>query len=111
VGDFGVYVAPTMSDSYIDNLDLTVESTVTRGPEVTDYAIVLIVNRDGRTETIRVYDGAHGHNEMHRYSPTEGKQSGVAFHSGTIGKECVPRSRTSSVATGRWPKGGNDNDR
>jgi hypothetical protein len=40
---------------------------------------------DEATETIRVYDGAHGHNEMHRYTRSEGKQSGTPFHSGTLG--------------------------
>lgn len=27
-------------------------------------------------ETIRVYDAAHGHNEMHRYTRTGGKEPG-----------------------------------
>ena len=80
-----------MSPSYVLPIDpvLGIQMTVefkTRGPEVTDYAVVLILNRAGRAETIRVYDAAHGRNEMHRYSSSGGKHSGVAFHSGTLGE-------------------------
>jgi len=54
--------------------------------EVVDYSIVLIlVTSDGR-ETIRVYDGAHGFNEIHRYTRVGGKQNGKEFHSGTLGE-------------------------
>jgi hypothetical protein len=80
-----------MSPGYVLAIDpilglyMTVEFT-TRGPEVTDYAVVLIARREGRAETVRVYDGAHGRNEMHRYSSSKGKQSGIAFHSGTLGE-------------------------
>jgi len=64
---------------------LRVEFT-TEGGEITDYAIVLLLALDGLTETIRVYDGAHGHNEMHRYTRSGGKQSGEPFHAGTLGE-------------------------
>lgn len=80
-----------MSPRYVLAIDpilgihMTVEFT-TRGPEVTNYAVVLVMRREGRAETIRVYDGAHGRNEMHRYSPSKGKQPGIAFHSGTLGE-------------------------
>jgi hypothetical protein len=56
------------------------------GREITDYAVVLVCERGASSETIRVYDGAHGHNEMHRHTSTAGKQSGVQFHSGTLGE-------------------------
>lgn len=52
---------------------LRVEFT-TQGKEVTDYAVMLLYEIEGRTETIRLYDGAHGHNEMHRYTRSAGKQ-------------------------------------
>lgn len=76
---------------YIEELDLIrgiymAVTFTTVGGEVTDYAIVLIAAHEGREETIRLYDGAHGHNEMHRYSAAKGKQSGVRFHSGTLGE-------------------------
>jgi hypothetical protein len=64
---------------------LRVEFT-TDAREITDYAVVLLLNHDGSTETIRVYDGAHGHNEMHRYTRSEGKQPGERFHAGTLGE-------------------------
>ncbi|HTR74541.1 MAG TPA: hypothetical protein VMH33_04700 [Solirubrobacterales bacterium] len=56
------------------------------GREITDYAVVLLLKRGAGTETIRVYDGAHGHNEMHRYGHRAGKQPGTPFHGGTLGE-------------------------
>ena len=64
---------------------LGVEFT-TDGSQVVDYAVVLLLAVDGSTETIRVYDGAHGYNEMHRYSRSGGKQPGEPFHAGTLGE-------------------------
>jgi hypothetical protein len=58
----------------------------TEGTEVTDYSLVLLFDANGRTETIRVYDSAHGFNELHRYSRSGGKQDGVEVHSGTLGE-------------------------
>lgn len=58
----------------------------TAGKEVTGYSIVLLFEGDGRLETIRVYDSAHGINEMHRYTRSGGKQDGVEAHSGTLGE-------------------------
>jgi hypothetical protein len=37
------------------------------------------------TATVRLYDSAHGHNEMHRYTRSKGKQPGTPFHGGTLG--------------------------
>jgi hypothetical protein len=42
----------------------------TRGREVIDYAVVLTVDEDGEAVTVRVYDGAHGVNDMHRHDRT-----------------------------------------
>ena len=58
----------------------------TKGRDVVDYAVVLLLDTGEGLETIRVYDGAHGHNEMHRYTRGEGKQPGTPFHSGTLGE-------------------------
>ena len=58
----------------------------TEGREIIDYAVVLLLDTEKGTETIRVYDGAHGHNEMHRYTRSAGKQAGHAFHGGTLGE-------------------------
>jgi hypothetical protein len=42
--------------------------TAQRGREVTDYSVVLVVEIDGRREAVRLYDGAHGENEVHKYT-------------------------------------------
>jgi hypothetical protein len=64
---------------------LQVEFT-TEGRKIIDYAVVLLLEAGETTETIRVYDGAHGHNEMHRYARGKGKLAGSPFHSGTLGE-------------------------
>ena len=80
-----------MSAYYLRVLDhvlgaiLRVEFTTERR-EITDYAVILLLALDGSIETIRVYDAAHGHNEMHRYPRSEGKQPGEPFHAGTLGE-------------------------
>lgn len=56
------------------------------GREITDYAVVLVVKRDESRGTVRVYDSAHGCNEMHRYTRSAGKQTGKSFHSGSLGE-------------------------
>jgi hypothetical protein len=53
--------------------------------DVLDYAVVLLVDVDGEMETVRLYDGAHGENELHRYMRTGGKQPAEVFHHGTLG--------------------------
>jgi hypothetical protein len=80
-----------MAPDYIRVLDaeLGIRMAVTfesRGREVTGYAVVLLRGDGSATATIRVYDGAHGHNEMHRYTSRRGKHPGVPFHSGTLGE-------------------------
>jgi hypothetical protein len=55
-----------------------------RGPGVVDYSVVLIVEVDGRLETVRVYDGAHGENELHRHTREGGKQAAEVFDRGTL---------------------------
>ncbi len=48
---------------------------------VTDYGVMLLVQEEyGRIETVRVYDGAHGQNEMHRYTRQGGKQAAEVFN-------------------------------
>ncbi len=54
--------------------------------EVTDYSVVLTVWEEGRRQTVRVYDAAHGFNEMHRHTAAGGKQAGERFHAGTLGE-------------------------
>jgi hypothetical protein len=77
--------------AYTENLDeargvhLLVEFHRHRA-EVLDYALVLVIEENGQLETVRVYDGAHGLNEMHRYTKELGKQAAEEFHRGTLGE-------------------------
>lgn len=40
----------------------------------------------GQEVTVRVYDGAHGINDIHRHTKTGGKQPAETFHLGTLGE-------------------------
>lgn len=76
-----------MSAAYILRLDHNVRllvDFVTRGREVTEYSVTLTMIDDAGGRTIRVYDSAHGFNEMHRYTRAGGKQPGEAVHGGTL---------------------------
>src|SRR4051812_3362522 len=79
--------ARAVSGSYKHALDRqdTVRLSVrwrTRRRDVVDYAVTLVAFESGVWETIRVYDGAHGINELHRYTQRGGKQGGAVFHAG-----------------------------
>lgn len=54
--------------------------------EVTDYSVVLLVEAQGTTHPVRVYDNRHGRNEMHRHTRGAGKQDAEVFHHGTAGE-------------------------
>jgi hypothetical protein len=54
--------------------------------EVVDYAVILTVDSDGAEATVRVYDGAHGVNDMHRYRRDGEKAPATTFHAGTLGE-------------------------
>jgi hypothetical protein len=58
----------------------------TAGRDVIGYSLVLRLDAEGGAETIRVYDSAHGFNEMHRFTRDGGKQSGTESHRGTLGE-------------------------
>ena len=80
-----------MSGTYNETLDgmrgisMFVEFETERA-KVLDYAVVLMVEFQGRLTTVRVYDGSHGRNEMHRYTSRAGKQPAEVFHHGTLGE-------------------------
>jgi hypothetical protein len=59
---------------------------MTRRRDITDYAVLLTVEQETEIHTVRLYDGAHGINEMHRYTQTAGKQPAEVFHDGTLGE-------------------------
>lgn len=81
-----------MSQRYRDVLDyeigarIVVEFALDRR-EVVDYAVVLTVDDEaGEAVTVRVYDGAHGINEMHRHDRSGAKAPAESFHAGTLGE-------------------------
>jgi hypothetical protein len=80
-----------MSQRYRDVLDyglgarIVVEFT-TRRREVVDYAVILTVDDEGGAMRVRVYDGAHGVNDMHRHDRGGGKALAEMFHTGTLGE-------------------------
>jgi ribosomal protein L15E len=51
---------------------------------IVDYAVVLVMPHHGTEQTIRVYDGAHGINDIHRHTRSRGKASAEHFHRGTL---------------------------
>ncbi|HET7484524.1 MAG TPA: hypothetical protein VFJ64_04030 [Solirubrobacterales bacterium] len=78
-----------MSARYSKNLDvgvgavLSVDFKTVRG-KVVGYSILLLLKTAESKEAIRVFDSAHGINEMHRYSDGGGKRNGTEFHNGTL---------------------------
>lgn len=53
------------------------------------YSVVLIYrDSNGTDQTVRVYDNAHGQNEMHRYTRRGGKQTADLFHPGPANIAC-----------------------
>lgn len=95
-----------MSGSYGYPLDaartawLTVRFETVRR-EVVAYAVVLSVDTGGRHETVRVYDSAHGFNEMHRHTSRGGKRPGELFDAGTLGEGIARRSPSALTGTRR----------
>jgi hypothetical protein len=79
-----------MSADYTNLLDLVLRAFMhvefkTDRRAVVDYSIVLLVEVDGELETVRLYDGAHGENELHRYTRKGGKQPAEVVHHGDLG--------------------------
>lgn len=70
---------------YPPRVSLLVDFNTKRGA-VVDYTVILLLLTPEGDKTIRVYDSAHGYNEMHRYTRTNGKQTGTCFHSGSLGE-------------------------
>ncbi len=68
-----------------DRADLLVWFISERGA-VVSYAIVLVSYHQGAWHTIRVYDNAHGRNEMHRHTLRGGKQPGEQFTASSYGE-------------------------
>lgn len=54
--------------------------------DVVDYSVVLLLGEEGEQHAVRLYDGSHGVNEMHRYTRSAEKQPAEVFHHGTLGE-------------------------
>jgi hypothetical protein len=66
--------------------------------KVVSYSVVLLALHDGRWQTIRVYDNAHGQNEMHRHSASSGKQPAEAFSQESEFGEAMRAAREAVLA-------------
>ncbi|MGA9874338.1 MAG: hypothetical protein WBQ21_00840 [Solirubrobacteraceae bacterium] len=80
-----------MTQRYRDVLDYEIGARIvvefeTHRRSIVDYAVVLTIDDEGHTTTVRVYDGAHGINEMHRFDRNGGKAEGETVHAGTLGE-------------------------
>jgi hypothetical protein len=58
---------------------------LTERREVLIYRVVLLAIRDGAQHTVRVFDNAHGRNDMHRYRQGD-KQPAETFSEATPGE-------------------------
>ncbi len=80
-----------MSQRYRDVLDyelgarIVVEFT-TRRRQVVDYVVILTVDDSNGEVPVRVYDGTHGINDLHRHGAVSGKAPAENFHAGTLGE-------------------------
>ncbi len=84
--------------NYEIGVRIVVEFT-TQGSDVLDYAVVLTVDDEaGEATTVRVYDGAHGVNDMHRHDRGGEKAPAETFHAGTLGEGM--RAAINEVRTG-----------
>ncbi|HUE25926.1 MAG TPA: hypothetical protein VMP89_04060 [Solirubrobacteraceae bacterium] len=52
------------------------------GRPIERYSVVLLVRTPRGWREVRVFDNHQGSHHMHRYTPTEGKQSAEVFHPG-----------------------------
>lgn len=59
---------------------------LTEHGRVTSYAVVLLVREQGHLEPVRVYDNAHGQNDMHRHTRAGGKQAAERFSESPSGE-------------------------
>jgi hypothetical protein len=80
-----------MNHRYRDVLDYEIGARlvvefVTDRSNVVDYAVILLVDDDSGAATVRVYDGAHGVNDMHRHNRRGEKAPAMTFHAGTLGE-------------------------
>jgi hypothetical protein len=104
-----------VSARYYKDLDLSggvriwVDFSTERGT-IVNYRVVLLLDTLIGTETIRVYDGAHGYNEMHRYTRRFGKQTGTLFHSGSLAEGMRAAIQDMEARYLKMVEGGSDDE-
>src|SRR5215212_11771301 len=79
-----------------DELDWRVRRVVkytTERGELTTYSVTLLAWHGDGWQTVRVYDNAHGENEMHRHTLSGGKQRAELFHHGTASEAYLDARR------------------
>ena len=62
---------------------LAIVSHTTERGRLTTFSVTLLARHGGVWQTVRVYDNAHGRNDMHRHTLSGGKEAAVTFHHGT----------------------------
>ena len=63
---------------------------------VVDYAVILTVDDEEGEATVRVYDGAHDTNDMHRHNRRGEKAPATAFHAGNSRRRDAGRDHRGS---------------
>jgi hypothetical protein len=71
-----------------DGVRRTAQFTTDRGTLVR-FSVVLSAWYDDAWHTVRVYDNAHGVNEMHRHTLSQGEQPAEVFHHSTASEAYV----------------------
>jgi hypothetical protein len=78
-----------MTTSFVRSLSVDARILVElEGRPLERYAVMLQLRVEGRWQTVRLLDNAHGSHDMHRYTGTE-KQPAERFADGYV-KEVVP---------------------
>ena len=66
--------------------------------KVVSYSIVLLTLHEGRWQTVRVCDNAHGENEMQRHTLSAGKHRAEAVRAGGEFGEAMRAARDEALA-------------
>jgi len=70
----------------------------TERDRVVSYSIVLLTLHEGDWQTVRVYDNAHGRNEMHRHTLSGGKRTAEAVREESDAGEAMRAAREEALA-------------
>jgi hypothetical protein len=95
-----------MNHRYRDVLDYEIGARlvvefVTDRSNVVDYAVILTVDDEDGAATVRVYDGAHGVNDMHRHPVAVIRRRQRRSMPVLLGKGCEPQSLRFAPTTRR----------